>query len=377
MKDKQDTLREALIEAAKNARLLYYGKAAQLLGLDMAQAADRGEIGRMLDAINRVEHDEKRPLLSAVVVRATSKMPGPGFFPMARRLGYAVGDDEQDERAFWEQEVARVYSHWADRPSSNLPVPLNFSQPPLLIEHPVDGGIVSQRPRDGYINATHLCQRAGKLFADYRRLRHTEDFLEELSLNMGIPILSLVQTVRGRGDVTDGGTWVHPHVAINLGQWLSPSFAVKVSQWVFDWMSGKTQEHMPVHVQRFLKNRAKIPHTHFSMLNEIYLNLLAPLEEYGVIPPDNMMPDISTGRMFSDFLRQKGIDPDVFPAYQHEFVDSARPTVNARLYPIEYLPDFRRHFNEVWLPREAERYFRERFPKALPLLPRVGQLPSP
>ena len=194
MQDKQDTLRKALIEAAKNAGLLYYRTAAQLLGLDMTQAADRGEIGRMLDAINRVEHDEGGPLLSAVVVRANSRIPGPGFFPMARRLGYKVGHDEEGERTFWEQEVARVYSHWAERPVSNVSVPLNFSQPPLLIEHPehpVDGGIVSQRPRDGYINATHLCQRAGKLFADYRRLRHTEEFLEELSLNMGIPILSL------------------------------------------------------------------------------------------------------------------------------------------------------------------------------------------
>jgi hypothetical protein len=36
----------------------------------------------------------------------------------------------------------------------------------------------------------------------------------------------------------------------------------------------------PEHVRRFLKNRAKIPHTHFSMLNEIYLNLFVPLEDY-------------------------------------------------------------------------------------------------
>ena len=63
---------------------------------------------------------------------------------------------------------------------------------------------------------------------------------------------------------------------------------------------------MPDHIKRFLMNRSKIPHTHFSMLNEIYLGLLAPLEENGVILPDNMMPDVSTGRMFSDFLRSKG-----------------------------------------------------------------------
>ena len=188
----------------------------------------------------------------------------------------------------------------------NLPVPLDFEQAPLLIEHAVDGDVVPQRPTDGYINATRLCQKAGKLFGDYQRLAQTQAFLNELSLDMGIPISNLVQVIRGRGDTIQQGTWVHPQVAINLGQWLSPTFAVQVSKWVFDWMQGKSTPYMPVHVQRFLKNRAKIPHTHFSMLNEIYLSLFAPLEENGVIPPDKMMPDISTGRMFSSFSPHTG-----------------------------------------------------------------------
>ena len=260
---------------------------------------------------------------------------------------------------------------------NNLPVPLNFEQQPMLIEHAVDGGVIPQRPRDGYINATILCQQTGKRFNDYYRLGQTQDYLNELRLETGIPVSNLVQIIRGRGDKLQQGTWVHPQVAINLGQWLSPRFAVKVGQWITDWMSGRVNPYMPVHVQRFLKNRFKIPHTHFSMLNEIYLNLLAVLEDYGVIPPDKIMPDISTGLMFSEFLRSKGIEPKLFPTYQHEFIDSLRPTVEARLYPIEYLPDFRMYFNEVWLPQKAQGYFQKRFPKALPFLPQIGQLPSP
>ena len=261
---------------------------------------------------------------------------------------------------------------------TSLPAP-QFStvSQPMLIERPVNGGeVVHQRPQDGYINATELCNRAGKLFGNYRQLNQTQAFLEELELDIGIPISNLVQVIRGRGDKVEQGTWVHPQVAINLGQWLSPKFAVQVSKWVFDWMSGKTNPHMPVHVQRYLKNRAKIPPTHFSMLNEIYLGLFAPLEDYGVIPPDRMMPDISTGRLFSDFLRRKGIDPKEFPNYQHEFTDSRRPTVQARLYPIEYLGEFRQYFFEVWLAERAERYFEERFPDAVPYLPAIQQLPS-
>ena len=262
-------------------------------------------------------------------------------------------------------------------PPRNLPVPLDLEQPPLLIEHSIEGEVIHQRPQDGYINATRLCQQAGKSFGHYNESAQTKAFLSELSADIGIPISGLVQIIKGGNDKLSQGTWVHPQVAIHLGQWLSPAFAVKVSKWVFDWMQGKTQSYMPVHVQRFMKNRAKIPHTHFSMLNEIYLNLFATLEDYGVIPPDKMMPDISTGRMFSGFLRSKGINPEQFPTYEHEFADESRPTVYARLYPIEYLPEFRRYFNEVWLPMRAEEYFSVRFPKALPFLPKILQLPSP
>ena len=277
----------------------------------------------------------------------------------------------------WQYEDKPLSMQNMGEAPNNLPVPLNFEQPPLLIEHAVDGEVVPQRPTDGYINATLLCKQAGKLFGDYRRNATTEDFLKELSLDMGIPISNLVQIIRGRGDTIEQGTWVHPQVAIHLGQWLSPVFSVQVTKWVLDWMEGRVRGYMPDHVRRFIKNRAKIPHDHFSMLNEIYLYLFAPLEDYGVIPPNNIMPDISAGLMFSGFLRQKGINPNEFPTYKHEFTDSSRPVVNARLYPIEHLADFRRYFNDVWLPSRAEGYFAEKFPKALPFLPRILKLPSP
>ena len=242
------------------------------------------------------------------------------------------------------------------------------------ITHTVEGEIILQRPQDGYINATDLCQKAGKLFGNYAQLARTQAFLQVLSLDIGIPISNLIEVRRGRGDKVDQGTWVHPRVAINLGQWISPEFDVMVSGWVTDWLSNKTRYDMPVHVQRYIKNREKIPHTHFSMLNEIYFNLFAPLEDHGIIPPDNILPDGSTGKMFSNFLRRKGIDPKEFETYQHEFLDGR--IVEARLYPIAHLADFRRYFNEEWLPNHAQDYFAERLPEAVPYLPAIKQLPQ-
>ncbi|MYG40639.1 MAG: KilA-N domain-containing protein [Nitrospira sp. SB0677_bin_15] len=246
-----------------------------------------------------------------------------------------------------------------------------------FIEHDLDGNVIPQRPRDGYVNATKLCKIAGKPFGTYHQNKQTKEYLEALSLDIGIPISNLTQIIRGRGDRLEQGTWVHPQVAIHLAQWLSPEFAVQVSKWVFDWMRGSVKGYMPAHVQRYIKNRTKIPPNYFSMLNEIYLNFLAPLEDYGIIPPDKIMPDISTGRMFSEFLRKRGINPNDFPTYDHEFVDGSRPTVYARLYPLKYLEEFRDYFNHVWLPQKALTYLQRKFPRAVPYIDRITTLPSP
>ncbi len=78
--------------------------------------------------------------------------------------------------------------------------------------------------------------------------------------------------------------------------------------------------------------------------------------------------------MFSDWLRkEKGMDPSTFPSYQHKYEDGR--VVPARLYPNSLLAEFREHFNNVWLPKRAADYFKERDAKALTYLPAL--LPAP
>lgn len=248
-----------------------------------------------------------------------------------------------------------------------------------LVEHQVDAICITQRAYDGYINATALCKASGKNLADYARLGSTKEYLSELSSVMGIPITELIQVVQG-GNPQLQGTWVHPQVAINLGQWASPKFAVLVSQWVFEWMGGKLKSfyHIPYHIRRYLINRTKIPATHFSMLDEMTLRLMAPLEAHGFVLPTSLMPDISMGRMFSDWCRKNGHDPSSFPTYEHVFDDGKRPPVQARLYPNKLITEFREYFNNVWLKERAVDYFKDREPKMIPILKKViAELPSP
>lgn len=248
-----------------------------------------------------------------------------------------------------------------------------------VIPHALEGKLIQQRAADGYLNATAMCDAAGKQMSHYIALKSTKEFIAELSADTKIPADMLIITIQG-GKAELQGTWIHPQVAINLGQWLSPKFAVQVAKWVYEWMAGgsaETKAKLPAHIQRYMVNRMEIPATHFSMLNEMTFGVIAPLEVQGYSVPPKLMPDISQGKMFSDWLRkEKGIDPATFPTYKHQFIDG-RPTVDARLYPNELLADFRKHLNEVWIPKRMEAYFAERDERALPYLPKLLALAAP
>lgn len=81
-----------------------------MLGLDMKSGADRGKIGEILGEISKAEHDEGRPLLSAVVILKEGGRPGKGFFALAKDLGHAVGDDHD---RFFIHHLRKVHDYWA------------------------------------------------------------------------------------------------------------------------------------------------------------------------------------------------------------------------------------------------------------------------
>ena len=243
-----------------------------------------------------------------------------------------------------------------------------------LIPHEYKGEVIRQRARDGYVNATAMCKAAGREWKHYNENKTTKAFIAELSAEVGIPTSDIIQSING-GVPQLQGTWVHPYVAINLGQWLSPQFAVQVSKWVTEWVAGGPQvvERMPYHLRRYVANISAVPRTHFSMLQELTYCLIAPLEAEGYTLPETLVPDISEGRMFCDWLRKQGLDPKGFPTYAHRYEDGR--VVMARLYPNSLLAAFREHFQNVWLPKRALDYFAERDAKALAYLPKL--LPPP
>ena len=167
---------------------------------------------------------------------------------------------------------------------------------------------------------------------------------------------------------------MRPDVAVNLAQWCSPKFAVAVARWVRDWMSGKFATKLPYHLARYMANRAAIPINRWSMLNEMTLNLIAPLEEAGYHLPEHLVPDISEGIMFCKWLRdEKGIDTKKLPTYRHIYEDGR--IVDAKHYPLSVLEDFRHHFFNVWVPKRPTHILALKC-KALPYLQKIVPLPE-
>ena len=104
----------------------------------------------------------------------------------------------------------------------------------------VGKGVVMCKKKNGYINATALCNAGDREYRIWKDRKHvkgdpetkTRGFIEELSLAIGIPIARLAVYVNH--GPADRATWVHPCVAIDIAYWLSPEFAVKVTSWVIN-----------------------------------------------------------------------------------------------------------------------------------------------
>lgn len=112
---------------------------------------------------------------------------------------------------------------------------------PTLILRNLDGSIVEQRRKDGYINATALAKayeaKSGKRrdVSSWLKNKKTKEDLLHLSVVTGIVVTDLYQVFQG-GNPEEQGTWIHPKLATRFGIWLSSEFGYQVECWVEDWL---------------------------------------------------------------------------------------------------------------------------------------------
>ncbi|MYC67558.1 MAG: hypothetical protein F4X12_14615 [Acidobacteriia bacterium] len=98
-----------LVRAAQYRGLTTYQDIALLMGLPLSGSHMGKEVGQILGEISEDEVRAGRPMLSSVAVGVNGKA-GSGFFGLARELGRL--DQNEDEYAFWKDELLAAYSAW-------------------------------------------------------------------------------------------------------------------------------------------------------------------------------------------------------------------------------------------------------------------------
>lgn len=129
-----------------------------------------------------------------------------------------------------------------------------------LISHIYNGFEFKQRASDGYYDATAMCKVYGKLFADYYRLKDTQELINAIVLNMGIPILDLIiSKVGGKHE----GTFVHPLIANDVARWCDKKFAIQILVLTEAWKQGRLQyspkqKHIPTEAEKEAQREATL-----------------------------------------------------------------------------------------------------------------------
>lgn len=93
---------------------------------------------------------------------------------------------------------------------------------------------------DGWINATDIASKFGKLPNEWVRLPETTAYIQALEIRYGkIPYVKTSKARKDRG----GGTWLHPKLAVRFARWLSVEFEI----WCDEQIDGLIRNNAPIY----------------------------------------------------------------------------------------------------------------------------------
>jgi len=97
---------EKLKKVARAKTIITYSELGRTIGL----GGHDPKLWRMLDEVNRYEHQQGRPMLSVVVNIYEKNAPGEGFFKLAHQLSVHQGSNDDE---FFNSELCKVYDYWS------------------------------------------------------------------------------------------------------------------------------------------------------------------------------------------------------------------------------------------------------------------------
>jgi hypothetical protein len=128
----EERVRQYLIERARRADIQQPFRATITYG-DLCEAIDPDQrywswprfrgIGKVLLHVSTFEHEQGRPLLSALVVLAANRRASGGFAILGRDLDYQIQPGQ--ENSFWRSQVEAVVQYWTDATDQSAPSPVD------------------------------------------------------------------------------------------------------------------------------------------------------------------------------------------------------------------------------------------------------------
>lgn len=120
-------VREYLIDLCTKGKIISYQELSEecKLGLDMSSPGDRSKIAELLGEISTYEHQNKRPLLTAIVIAKRTHTQGDGFFKLGEQLG--LGNWKTLKRNAFDAEQIRLCSEfWSNTENYNKYRNINY-----------------------------------------------------------------------------------------------------------------------------------------------------------------------------------------------------------------------------------------------------------
>lgn len=107
-------IRKILIQEAHKKKLIPYGDLINKMTI-ISLKPKSDSFADMLGEISREEHRAGRGMLTVIVVGYLSRVPGSGFFTVARELGHA----KANELEILAIESSKVFYHWEKNPPND------------------------------------------------------------------------------------------------------------------------------------------------------------------------------------------------------------------------------------------------------------------
>lgn len=104
-----------LITASRYRGTVTYQEVAVVMGIETYGVRMGTATGHILGEISEDEHNQGRPMLSAVAVSVDGS-PGEGFYGLAANLGKLPADADKETRLdFWRRERDAVHETWTQK----------------------------------------------------------------------------------------------------------------------------------------------------------------------------------------------------------------------------------------------------------------------